>query len=226
MRKYLEGARYLMTRGGYLALGTSQAAAFVKSNPKVAYADLQISFRPMTFTFDPSGHVEIDPEPGLGVSVFILRPRSTGKVSLHSANPADPPKLTPNFLSEEDDVRAMISGIREIRKIMATEPISSRVLSEHLPGPKVASDQQLMQYMAENGNTAFHQTSTCKMGHDAMSVVDDRLRVRGLSRLRVIDASIMPHVTSGNTNAPTLMIAAKGADLVKQDAIARRDVNA
>jgi choline dehydrogenase len=179
----------------------------------------------MTFTFDPSGRVEVDAEPGLGVSVFILRPRSTGKVSLHSSNPADPPRLTANFLSDEDDVRVMISGIRQIRKIMATEPVSSRVLSEYLPGSKVASDQDILDYMSRTGNTAFHQTSTCKMGHDAMSVVDDRLKVRGVGRLRVVDASIMPHVTSGNTNAPTLMIAAKGADMIKQDALPRRADN-
>ncbi len=225
LRKYLEGARYLLTGGGYLALGTSQVAAFVKSSPEMDYADLQISFRPMTFTFHSSGHVEVDREPGLGVSVFILRPRSTGVVTLNSANPAEPPKLTPNFLKEEDDARVMISGIRQIREIMAMAPIAGRVLGECLPGPKVQSDQQMMQYMVEAGNTASHQTSTCKMGQDSMAVVDERLRVRGCYRLRVVDASIMPHVTSGNTNAPTLMIAAKGAHMIRQDALPRRAVS-
>jgi choline dehydrogenase len=220
--KYLEGARYLMTRGGYLALGTSQVAAFVKSRPDVDYADLQISFRPMTFTYHPSGVVEVDKEPGMGVSVFILRPRTTGAVTLRSADPTDTPKLTPNFLTDEDDVRAMMSGVRQIREIMSTKPIASRVLEEHLPGPQVRSDSQLFDFMAETGNTAAHQTSTCRMGRDAMSVVDERLRVRGVQRLRVVDASIMPHVTSGNTNSPTLMIAAKGADMINQDALPRR----
>jgi choline dehydrogenase len=223
MWKYLEGARYLLTKGGYLALGTSQVAAFVKSRPDVDYADLQISFRPMTFTFHPSGHVEVDREPGLGISVFILRPRTTGAVTLRSSDPADPPKFTPNFLTDDEDVRAMISGIRQIRQIMATEPISSRLINEQLPGPHVQTDEQLLDFMAETGNTASHQTSTCKMGRDAMSVVDERLRVRGVERLRVVDASIMPHVTSGNTNAPTLMIGAKGADMINQDALPRRD---
>ncbi|RZL90723.1 MAG: choline dehydrogenase [Variovorax sp.] len=222
--KYLEGARYLLTRGGYLALGTSQVAAFVKSRPDVDYADLQVSFRPMTFTYHPSGHVEVDREPGMGVSVFILRPRTTGAVTLHSADPAEAPKLTPNFLTDEDDVRAMMSGVRQIREIMSREPIASRVKKEQTPGPHVRTDAQLFDFMAQTGNTAAHQTSTCKMGRDALSVVDERLRVRGVERLRVVDASIMPHVTSGNTNAPTLMIGAKGADMINHDAVPRRSM--
>ncbi|MFP3644058.1 GMC family oxidoreductase [Paraburkholderia sp. SIMBA_054] len=226
MWKYLEGARYLLTKGGYLALGTSQVAAFIKSSPDVDYADLQISFRPMTFNFHPNGHVEVDRDPGLGVSVFILRPKTTGSVTLHSANPAQAPKLTPNFLTDDEDIRAMISGVKQIRQIMALKPIASRVLSEQLPGPHIQSDEQLFDFMAETGNTASHQTSTCKMGGDSMSVVDERLRVRGIKRLRVVDASVMPHVTSGNTNAPTLMIAAKGAAMIKEDALARRPISA
>jgi choline dehydrogenase len=226
MTKYLEGARYLTTHGGYLALGTSQVAAFVKSRPDVDYADLQISFRPMTFTYHQNGYVEVDREPGMGVSVFILRPRTTGSVTLRSANPADTPKLSPNFLTNEDDVRAMMSGVRKIREIMNTNPIASRVIQEQLPGKQIQTDEELLDFMAETGNTAAHQTSTCKMGRDALSVVDERLRVRGVERLRVVDASIMPHVTSGNTNAPSLMIGAKGADMIREDAIPRRAVHA
>lgn len=220
--KYLEGARYLLTHGGYLALGSSQVAAFVKSRPDVDYADLQISFRPMTFTYHPSGRVEVDRKPGLGVSVFILRPRTTGAVTLRSANAGDAPVLKPNFLTDEEDVRVMTSGIHQIRRIMAAEPIASRVIEEHLPGAAVQTDEQLLDFMIETGNTASHQTGTCKMGRDALSVVDERLRVRGVGRLRVVDASIMPRVTSGNTNAPTLMIGAKGADMINEDAIERR----
>jgi choline dehydrogenase len=226
LTKYLEGARYLATHGGYLALGTSQVAAFVKSRPDVDYADLQISFRPMTFTYHQNGYVEVDREPGMGVSVFILRPRTTGAVTLRSANPADTPKLTPNFLTDEDDVRAMTSGVRKIREIMTTNPIASRVIQEHVPGQQIQTDAELFDFMAETGNTAAHQTSTCKMGRDALSVVDERLRVRGVERLRVVDASIMPHVTSGNTNAPSLMIGAKGADMIRKDAVPRRAIYA
>ncbi len=226
LRKYIEGARYLLTKGGYLALGTSQVAAFVKSRPDVDYADLQISFRPMTFNYHPDGRVEVDREPGLGVSVFILRPRTTGRVTLASADPGEAPRFTPNFLTDDDDVRAMLSGIRQIRQILATEPVASRILAETIPGKHVETDDQLLSFMAATGNTAAHQTSTCKMGRDALSVVDERLRVRGVERLRVIDASIMPHVTSGNTNAPALMIGAKGAAMVIEDAVPRRAIPA
>jgi choline dehydrogenase len=226
LRKYVEGVRYLVTKQGYLALGASQVAAFVKSRPDVDYADLQISFRPMTFTWHRTGHAEVDAEPAVSASVCILRPRTRGTVTLRSANAADPPKVTPNFLTDEDDTRAMISGLRQIRRIMAMEPLASRIVNEYLPGPQVQTDDQLLDFMAETGNTASHQTSTCRMGRDAMSVVDERLRVRGVERLRVVDASIMPHVTSGNTNAPTLMIGAKGSDMIKQDAVPRRVIRA
>jgi choline dehydrogenase len=218
LRKYLEGFRYLMTGKGYLALGSSQVAAFVKSRPEEEMADLQISFRPMTFTYHQSGKVHVDPFPGLGVSVFILRPRTTGTVTLQSADPSVDALFTPNFLSNEEDNRAMMSGIRQIRQIMGTEPIASRVVEELVPGPRVQSDAELMNYMAEHGNSAAHQVGTCKMGNDPMAVVDERLRVRGIGRLRVVDASIMPHMTSGNTNAPTMMLALKAADLIKEDA--------
>lgn len=224
-RKYIEGARYLLTKGGYLALGASQVAAFVKSSPQVDYADLQISFRPMTFTFHPNGRLEVDREPGIGASVYILRPKTTGVVTLRSAEPSDPPAFTPNYLKDEYDCRAMISGIRQIRRIMAMEPIASRVLGEYLPGPLVRTDEQILDFMAETGNTASHQSGTCKMGRDAMSVVDERLRVRGMERLRVVDASIMPRITSGNINAPTLMIGAKAADMINHDALPRRVIH-
>jgi choline dehydrogenase len=221
-RKYLEGARYLLTHKGYLALGSSQVGAFVKSRPEEAYADLQISFRPMTFTYHPGGECEVDREPGMGVSVYLLRPRAAGVVTLRSANPADSAVFKPNFLSNEDDNRAMIAGVKKIREIMATEPMASRVIEEQIPGPNVKTDDQILNWMAETGNSAHHQGGTCKMGRDRLAVVDERLRVRGVERLRVVDASIMPHLTSGNTNAPTIMIGTKAADMISQDAMPRR----
>lgn len=222
MWKYLEGVKYLLTHRGYLALGTSQVAAFIKSRPELDHTDLQISFRPMTFTFHPSGHVDVDREPGLGVSVCLLRPRASGVVELKSANPDEAPSIKPNFLAEEADARAVISGVRQIRRIMSRGPVAGRVVEESLPGSHVSTDEQLLEFMANTGNSAFHPAGTCKMGSDSMSVVDERLRVRGLERLRVVDASVMPVVTTGNTNAPTLMIAAKGAAMILEDALPRR----
>lgn len=222
VRKYWEGFRYLMTRKGYLALGSSQVAAFVKSRPEEEYADLQISFRPMTFQYFPDGTVAVEPEPGVGVSVYQLRPSTTGTVTLRSTNASDPADYTPNFLTNDYDINAVISGIRWIRKIMNSEPISSRIVAEEVPGVGVQSDEEIYNYLVETGNSAHHQAGTCKMGNDSMAVVDERLRVRGLERLRVVDASIMPFVTSGNTNAPSMMIGVKAADMIIQDAVPRQ----
>jgi choline dehydrogenase len=225
-RKYLEGVRYLATRGGYLALASSMAAAFVKSTPELDYADLEISFRPMTFTHHPSGKVEIDGYDGISASVYNTRPASRGEVRLRSSDPMQAPAFVPNFLADPTDVQAMLSGLRTLRRILSTEPMASRVVSELSPGASIVSDAQLIDYMKREGNCAFHPAGTCKMGRDAMAVVDSRLRVHGTERLRVVDASIMPTVTAGNTNAPSIMIGEKGADMIRADALGHRSARA
>lgn len=225
-RKYWEGARYVTTRGGYLALGSSMAAAFVKSGPNVPYADLEISFRPMTFRYLPTGSVEVDNYPGVSASVYNMRPASKGQITLKSADPLQAPAFNPNYLGDPADVDVMLSGLHTIRRIYASEPLASRILSEIAPGSGVATDEQLIDYMEREGQCAFHPAGSCKMGNDDMSVVDAALRVRGVERLRVIDASIMPTVTSGNTNAPSVMIGEKGADLILAEAMQARAVPA
>ena len=224
LRKYWEGFRYLMTRRSYLALGSSQVAAFVKSHPDQPYADLQISFRPMSFQYFPDGTVQVDPSPGLGVSVYQLRPHSTGQVRLNSADPLAKMVAQPDFLTDPGDVAAMIIGIRQIRAIMATEPIRSSVVAEEVPGPGVRSDEDIYRFMETTGNSAHHQAGTARMGRDAMAVVDARLRVHGVDRLRVVDASVMPHLTSGNTNAPSIMIGVKGGAMIAEDALPKREI--
>jgi choline dehydrogenase len=224
LSKYWEGLKYVLTQRGYLALGSSQVAAFVKSNAKEERADLQISFRPMTFQYFPNGTVAVEKLPGMGVSVYQLRPKTTGEVTLRSPKATDKAVCSPHFLTDADDIAAMISGIRQIRQIMSTKPIASRVVSEDIPGTGVVTDDDIFRFMQETGNSAHHQGGTCKMGTDAKSVVDERLRVRGLERLRVVDASVMPHLTSGNTNAPTIMIGVKGGEMIRQDAMSRRTV--
>lgn len=221
-RKYWQGLRYLATKGGYLALGSSQAAAFIKSRPDEEYADLQISFRPMTFNFDPSGKVAVDKKPAISVSLYRVRPKSVGHLILSSPDPLKAPALYPNYISDPEDVQATISGMRKIREIMAMAPLSTRIESEFAPGPHVQTDDQFLKYFETHGNSCYHPVGTCKMGNDAMAVVDARLRVRGVERLRVVDASIMPHVTAGNTNATAIMIGEKGSDLICEDAIPRR----
>ncbi len=222
LRKYWEGFRYLMTRRGYLALGSSQVAAFVKSRSEEPRADLQISFRPMTFQYFPDGTVAVEPTPGMGVSVYQLRPNTTGTVTLRSSNPGDKAVCNPHFLTNPEDTAAMISGIRQIRRVMATDPIRSRVVAEEVPGPQVWTDDEIHAFMVQTGNSAHHQGGTCRMGRDAMAVVDERLRVRGIERLRVVDASVMPHLTSGNTNAPSIMIGVKGGAMICEDALPAR----
>jgi len=213
-RKYWEGLRYIATGGGYLALGSSMAAAFVKSEPSMGHADIEVSFRPMTFGYDAAGRLSVDCYAGISASVYNMRPWSRGEVTLQSARPTDAPAFLPNYLNDERDVKAMISGVRIVRRIFASNPLASRVIAEVAPGGNVASDDDIVDYMRKHGQCAFHPVGTCKMGNDPMAVVDSELRVHGVSRLRVVDASIMPTVTSGNTNAPTIMIAEKAADLI------------
>jgi choline dehydrogenase len=222
IRKYWEGLRYIATKKGYLALGSSQVAAFIKSCPDEPYADLQISFRPMTFNYHKGGTIAVDPVPAVAASVYRVRPSATGTVTLRSNDPHTAPVINPNFLTNETDVVAMMRGIRRIREIVAAEPLASRIVTEKLPGSSIQSDAQLLQFMETHGNSAFHPAGTCKMGQDRMAVVDERLCVRGTQRLRVVDASIMPRVTSGNTNAPSMMIGEKGADMITQDSVAQR----
>ena len=223
LRKYWEGFKYLLTRRGYLALGSSQVAAFVKSSPDEPRADLQISFRPMTFQYFPDGTVRVENQPGMGVSVYQLRPRTTGTVTLRSARAQDKAACSPCFLTDAYDISAMISGIRQIRQIMNAPPMAARVLAEDVPGTGVVTDDDILRFMEETGNSAHHQGGTCRMGRDPLAVVDERLRLRGLERLRVVDASIMPHLTSGNTNAPTIMIGVKGGAMIREDAVPRRE---
>jgi len=216
-RKYAEGARYLITKGGYLALGSSIAAAFVRSGPDVEYADMELSFRPMTFSYDGSSKAVVDSFPAISASVYRVRPASRGEVALRSSDPMQSPAFVPNYLQDPEDVRAMLAGLRRLREILAMEPLSALIVRELVPGDPVRTDAQWIDYMEREGQCAFHPAGTCKMGKDSMAVVDARLRVRGVERLRVVDASIMPVVTSGNTNAPTIMIGEKGADMILAD---------
>ena len=143
-----------------------------------------------------------------------MRPLSTGYVEAKSSDPRQAPAINPRYLSHDTDRRAAIGGLRAVRRLFAAEVLKPYVVGEILPGAGVASDDELLDYLRQTGSTVFHATCTCKMGQDAMAVVDDRLRVHGVEKLRIVDASVMPTVTSTNTNAPTIMIAEKGADLV------------
>uniref|UniRef100_A0A9E7ZS66 GMC family oxidoreductase N-terminal domain-containing protein n=1 Tax=Bosea sp. NBC_00436 TaxID=2969620 RepID=A0A9E7ZS66_9HYPH len=215
--KYVEGAKYVLTKGGLLACGATFAAALTRSDASMPFPDLQLGFRPITFSYAANGSVSIDEMDAISVSVFICRPKSRGEIRLRSADPLDAPMIIPRYLSTQEDMVAMVRGVRIIRKILKAAPISDRLVCEFLPGDAAQSDAQLADFIRATGKTSFHVSGTCKMGHDEMAVVDNRLKVRGVERLRVVDASIMPTVTSGNTNAPAIMIGEKGADMINED---------
>ncbi|MGE3771352.1 MAG: GMC family oxidoreductase [Gammaproteobacteria bacterium] len=224
LRKYLTGLQYLLMRRGVLAISASQSAAFVRSSPAQPRPDLQMVLRPLSYTFHPKGAVVVDSFPGVSAGVVLLNPRSRGWLELASPDPLVPPSFHPNYLSDPDDAARTIVGVRRMREIMASEPIAARIVAEVLPGPGVRGDEQILEHLQTSGNCGWHQVGTCRMGKDPLAVVDARLRVHGVERLRVADGSVMPTITSGNTNAPCVMIGEKAADLMRQDLLVNGSV--
>ena len=151
------------------------------------------------------------------MSVCQLRPESRGTVRIRSADPFEPPSMRPNYLSAELDRRCAVAGVRRVRALAATQALKPYVAEEYRPGAAATSDEDLLEFARSYGVTIFHPSGTCKMGNDAMAVVDARLRVRGVAGLRVVDCSIMPVLVSGNTHAPAVMIAEKASDLILDD---------
>jgi choline dehydrogenase len=208
--------RYITRRDGLLTLAASQAAAFVKSSAELSRPDLQIMFKPYTLQMSPDAAIVPDPVPGLSTLVCPLRPGSRGALRLRNADPRAAPLLYPNYLSDAADLRKMIEGLRQIRQIFAARPMAN-IAREADPGDTVDSDAALAEFVRAKAQSMFHPVGTCKMGTDALAVVDSRLRVRGVQGLRVADASIMPEIVSGNTNAASIMIGEKAADLIIED---------
>src|SRR5437763_7629750 len=208
-----EVLRYLVTGKGMLTYSASLVAASVKILEESATPDVQISFAPGSFKDGQIGQLE--EAPGLTGGPWQMRPSSRGYVEAKSTRPGDMPAINPRYLTEESDRRAIVGGLKFVRRIFNAPAMQPYVGDEKLPGAQVQSDDELLDYAKRNGNTVYHASCTCMMGQHAMSVVDDQLRVHGVEGLRVIDASVMPSVTSTNTNAPTIMIAEKGAVLIK-----------
>jgi choline dehydrogenase len=215
VRRVMAGARYALARSGPLTIAAGTSGAFFKTNPRLASPDIQIHFLP--FSTDKMGE-KLHPFSGFTASVCQLRPESRGSLKIRSADPSTPPEIRINYLATETDRAAFIDGIRVLRKILAAPALKSYSVEEVYPGVKATSDEDLLEYCRTTGSTVYHPTSTCRMGNDPLAVVDQRLRVRGIEALRVVDASIMPDLMSGNTNAPTIMIAEKASDMILQDA--------
>ncbi|MBX6374245.1 MAG: choline dehydrogenase, partial [Acetobacteraceae bacterium] len=194
------------------------AQVFLRSREGLASPDLQLLFTPASYEAGKFGVLER--EPGMTVAVCPVRPDSRGTIMARSADPFERPAIRPNYLSVPSDRMVMAAGIRAARRIFAAPAIARHSAGEILPGREVESDEALYAYMRQNGTTIYHPVGTCRMGEDPASVVDSRLRVRGIGGLRVIDASVMPTLTTGNTNAPTIMIAEKGAAMIREDAAA------
>ncbi|HEX6999852.1 MAG TPA: GMC family oxidoreductase N-terminal domain-containing protein [Gammaproteobacteria bacterium] len=206
------GLEYFLFRTGPLTMPPSQLGAFARSDPERPAANIEWHVQPLSL--DKFGD-RLHPFDAITPSVCNLQPTSRGHVRLKSPDPAEAPAITLNYLSTDEDRAVAAAGMRFTRRIMAARALARFEPEEWRPGPEAQSDAELVRAAGDLGTTIFHPVGTCRMGHDELAVVDNRLAVHGIEGLRVIDASVMPRITSGNTNAPTVMIAEKGAELVK-----------
>ncbi len=212
-----EAVRFVVTGRGALTFGVTSAQVFCRSREELASPDLQLLFTPASY--DAARFGQLERQPGMTVAVCPVRPDSRGTIMAKSVDPFAAPVITPNYLSAQNDQRVLNAGIRTTRQIFASPALAQHSVEETLPGPDVVSDDALADYARRYGTTIFHPVGTCRMGEGPGAVVDSRLRVHGVGGLRVIDASVMPTLTTGNTNAPTIMIAEKGAAMIREDVV-------
>jgi choline dehydrogenase len=212
-------ARFFLLGNGALTFGVTSAQVFTRSREGLASPDLQLLFTPGSY--DPAVFGALEQAAGMTVAICPVRPDSRGTIMAASPDPFAKAVITPNYLSAASDGRVLLEGMRITRRIFAQPAIARHSVVETLPGPDIQTDDALLDYCRRFGTTIFHPVGTCRMGEDnPMAVVDSRLRVHGIGGLRVIDASVMPTLTTGNTNAPTIMIAEKGAAMIREDAAA------
>jgi choline dehydrogenase-like flavoprotein len=210
-----DAATYLVNRTGFFSSNFLEVGGFIKTDPTSARPDIFYAFIP-GLRQPPKviayGH-------GYAMGAVLMRPKSRGEIRLASSNPDDYPVIDPQFFTSGDDLEILFKGLKEGRRILSSQPFDKYGGHEFLPGPDVRTDDELRDYILNNSQTVYHPVGTCKMGpdDDAMAVVDNRLRVRGIRGLRVIDCSIIPTLIGGNTNSPAIMIAEKAADMIKQD---------
>lgn len=215
LMQFRAGLEYAFSRSGILTIGAGVVGVFARSRPGLEVPDVQVHFMPLSAERPGQG---LHPFSGVTASVCQLRPESRGVISITAPDPAIPPSIVANYLASETDSEVLLAGLRMLRRIAAQPEFARHVKREFLPGADVESDEELMAFAKAKGTTIFHPCGTCKMGRDPMAVVDERLRVHGIAGLRVVDASIMPTMTSGNTNAPAIMIGEKASDMIREDA--------
>jgi len=213
-RKAKIGIDYALFRRGPLTISAGQGAAFVRTRPDLKRPDAQLYF--INFSTAKRGGV-LHPWSGFTLSVSQLQAESRGSVRIQSPDARAAPAIRYNYLATDNDCRVMVEGLKIARRIAQAAPLAGYVVREEFPGPQVKSDAELLEVVRQSGETVFHPTSTCRMGADERSVVDSRLRVRGVAGLRVVDASVMPAVVSGNTNAAVIAVAEKAADLIHSE---------
>ena len=207
-----EIGKWLFSGRGLLAFSPAHVAVFLRSEAHLETPDLQFVFTPASYSDGVTG--KLQPFPGMTAGVWQMRPESRGYVRATSANPDVPPIIQPNYLDASDDQRAVVSGLRWCRRFLQTAPLVPYRGDETVPGIEVATDDALLDYARTRGATVYHAMGTCRMGSETHAVVDRELRLHGIDNLRVVDASVMPAMPSANTNAATLMIAEKGADMI------------
>ncbi len=210
--------RWILFGTGAMNTTSAQAIGFIKSEANQPKPDIQLAMRPFSFHIAANGAVKIDSFPGITVSAINVQPFSRGEVKIVSADPNERAQVHPNYLSDHRDIETLANGIARIREVMKQPAIASLIAKELEPGSAATSPQDIEAYLRQAAATVYHPVGTCRMGSDDRAVLDPRLRVRGVEALRVIDASVMPQIISGNTNAPSIMIGEKGADLVLADA--------
>ncbi len=217
MRLAWEGMRFVFEGRGALTFGVSSAQAFAMSREGLASSDIQLLFSPASY--DPLKFGALETKPGMTIACSIARPESRGTIMAQSPDPRQAPLIRPNYMSAENDVRVIVEGVRMARKVFEQPAFQANSAGETLPGRDVQTDAEIAQFARETGNTVYHPVGVCKMGpaDDPMAVVDPRLKVRGIAGLRVIDASVMPAVTTANTNSTAIMIGEKGADMILED---------
>ncbi|HUG58660.1 MAG TPA: choline dehydrogenase [Candidimonas sp.] len=216
------GLQWLFRKQGPLAIGINQGGCFMRALPDEA-ATPDIQFHVATLSADMAGG-KVHPYSGFTLSICQLRPESRGYIRIKSRDPLETPEIQPNYLATDLDRRTAVAGVKAARRIAQSGSMAPYVKKEVKPGPAADTDEELLEFCRDNGATIFHPSGTCKMGKasDPLAVLDERLRVRGVQGLRVIDASAMPTLVSGNTNAPIVMMAEKAVDMIMQDAAATR----